>query len=482
MKKIFLSRRTLLRGAFGTALGLPLLEAMTPSRRAEAAPECLRYLVCFGGYSLGADDDPAPSAFVPTRVGSGYTPGAALAPLGSLADEVTVVSGLRIPMAIDESDPVPAAGRIGGDSFHFHPNPLFTGNRQVGGAFDATVTGASSDRIVANTIGADSVFDTLTYRVQALFYMLGGQVTDVPRYRDTLSFTDNGGPSAVPAAPLTSPELAYQSLVSPLGSTDPRLALELAKRRSVLDLVDRRMGGLVPRLSHADRMRLEEHYDAVRRLERLLTEEVGGCQPFAHPGADPPLGSQFNDPMDFEINAGYSDEETRSAVFHDLIRLAFTCDLSRSATLMYSMFQSFMNVHEPTGLRWNQHSAHHDGGNTTDITQIIAWHMRMFSDLLTKLRDTPEGDKNLLDRCAIVFLNEGGHGPDPAFGTPWSSHTTEGMACLVAGGAGGLVRGQHVVAPAAANHPANVLITAMNAVGANVSRLGEVTGSMAALR
>jgi hypothetical protein len=50
------------------------------------------------------------------------------------------------------------------------------------------------------------------------------------------------------------------------------------------------------------------------------------------------------------------------------------------------------------------------------------------------------------------------------------------MACLIAGRAGGLSPGQHVVA--AGRHPANVVISAMKAVGAPTETLGEVSGSI----
>jgi hypothetical protein len=51
---------------------------------------------------------------------------------------------------------------------------------------------------------------------------------------------------------------------------------------------------------------------------------------------------------------------------------------------------------------------------------------------------------------------------------------------LVAGGAGGLVQGEHIVAPASANHTANVLISAMHAVGVEQD-LGDVEGTIPAL-
>jgi hypothetical protein len=55
------------------------------------------------------------------------------------------------------------------------------------------------------------------------------------------------------------------------------------------------------------------------------------------------------------------------------------------------------------------------------------------------------------------------------------------MTCAIAGGAGGLVRGQHIVAPSSTNHPANVLITAMRAAGYSGNTLGEVTGEIPSL-
>ena len=53
------------------------------------------------------------------------------------------------------------------------------------------------------------------------------------------------------------------------------------------------------------------------------------------------------------------------------------------------------------------------------------------------------------------------------------------MACLIAGRSGGLAPGRHVVA--SGKHPANVLITAMNAVGVPAASLGEVNGAIPAL-
>jgi hypothetical protein len=114
------------------------------------------------------------------------------------------------------------------------------------------------------------------------------------------------------------------------------------------------------------------------------------------------------------------------------------------------------------------------------VSRAIAWHMKHFGYLVAKLRDTPEADANLLSNTALVFLHEGGHGRDPSSGSRDSSHSTENMACLIAGRAGGLRPGQHVVA--AGRHPANVILTAMQAAGYPQNSLGEVSGDIPALR
>ncbi|MEM6996297.1 MAG: DUF1552 domain-containing protein [Myxococcota bacterium] len=489
MGTIKLPRRTFLRGLGGTVVGLPLLEAMLDSTgRAHAdgtGDVPCRYVVTFGGFTMGADGDASPNGVVPSSTGPGYELLAGTQPFAThgVADEISIVSGLDIPVGNGSSN-VATGGRNGGDSFHFHPNPMLTGNGQVGGVFGTTVTGPSSDQIVADAIGDGTTFRSLPLRVQALFYNQSGGI-DIPANRDTLSFQDEGGGVINPIPPYSSPRQAYDALFTGFVPNDPAEAAAKAflieKRKSALDLVDRRMAGMLERLGAADKQRLERHFDEVRALENRLDaippDQTGACDLLADPGEDPPLGGEPATPSAWNVNLGYSDEDTRAAVMTDLLHMALTCDLTRSATLMYTMWQSFMNIHPLTGQSWNHHIMHHQGA-TSLVNEMINWHFDHFARLIAKLRDTPEGDGTVLDNCAIVFLIEGGHGADPKFGQPWSSHTTENMATLVAGGAGGLTRGEHIVAPPTANHPCNVLLTAMKAVGVDAGSIGEVSGTI----
>src|SRR5262245_12696446 len=91
-----LSRRALLGGLGGVALGLPMLEIMLDGRGISLAADPptvpKRYLVCFGGQSLGSDCDTVHNLYVPDTVGPNYDLKEALKPLAPVQSEVTVVS------------------------------------------------------------------------------------------------------------------------------------------------------------------------------------------------------------------------------------------------------------------------------------------------------------------------------------------------------------------------------------------------------
>ncbi|MEO0604747.1 MAG: DUF1552 domain-containing protein, partial [Myxococcota bacterium] len=437
-------------------------------------PLPLRYLLCFGGHSLRTDEGPA-VRFVPEDTGPAYPVPRALDPLTALdlRDEVTVVSNLRIPSAPEEATP-PARGY---SEFHWHGPTLLAGVSTVA-PFDATMSARTSDRIVMEALGANTAFPSLNYRTQALFYNLGGGL-DIPDNRDTLSFERQGN-RIVPVPPTVSPRLAWQTLFTGfVGEGDDEGLRELQKRASVLDLVDWRMSRVSAKLSGIDRQRLEQHWDHVRTLERrleaLAPDPTEGCQQLLDPGQDPPLGGAFDGPGGNAVNLGYSDEEARAEVFKDLITMALVCDRTRVVTWMITMWQSFMNARPITGHRFNCHDMHHSG-STAELEDVVAWHVAQWGGLVDRLRRTAEGDGTLLDRCAVMLLNEGGTA-DAKEG----SHNSEGMAFLVAGGAGGLVRGEHVRAPDG-THAAQVPISLMRAVGVPDDRLGDVRGEVTGLR
>jgi Protein of unknown function (DUF1552) len=485
-----LSRRLMLRGVGGIALGLPLLEAMVDGKalaQTMAAPK--RYLVFFNGQSLGADGDTRHNDLVPDKVGFAYDLKSATAPLGALASEVSIVSGLKIPWAGENGGVIPAGGRR--DGFHVSTlSPLLCGVRSPETA--TACAGPTSDQIVAKAIGAGTTFPSLTFRVQADWYLS----VSAPYGRDMISYKADSTGRVVPIPPQTSPQQAFQALFSNFSvpgvdeATRKRLAFELKSRRSVLDLVKGDAETLVPKLGAADRLRLQRHLDELRALElrvsMMAPPMTSTCMKPADPGADPavgnPQGQNSSGENTYSVNLGYSDEDARARVFVDLIHMAMVCDLTRVASLQMTMFQSHLNMNALTGQATDCHELGHGGvpGGTLAMAKSHAWHMKHFARLVQKFKDSPEAGGSMLDSSAMVYVFEGGHGFDPEGNKDNSSHSSENMACLIAGRAGGLKPGQHVAATG--KHPANVLVTAMKAVGVAGDTLGEVTGDLPALR
>lgn len=478
-------RRTFLRGLGSLAVALPTLEIMLNSHGealADGTPLPKRFLVCFDGQSLGGDGDPIHNFYVPDTVGANYDLKQALVPLGdygNIKNEISVVSGLKIPWAGENSGMIPAGGRS--DDFHIQSLcPLFTGMRNKA-ASDSTLMGPTSDQVVAEAIAGDTKFRTLNYQVQAAWYLS----VSAPYGRDIMSVKKDTSGALQKVPGVISPKEAYDGLFSGFVPTDPKAAekaaFDLKRRKSILDVVHQNTEKLIPRLGKADQVRLQRHFDEIRDLERRIAlippVATDVCKQPPDPGADPALGgdnaSNGGDAM-FDVNKGYSDEDTRARVFCDMIVMAFACDLSRAGTLMFTMAQSHMNTYKITGMPWDQHELGHSAPEKTKaVSAQIAWHMKHFGYLVSKLRDTPDGAGKLIDSSAVVMLHEGGHGWDPQGVKDNSSHSTERMACLIAGRAGGLKPGQHVVATG--KHPVNVINSAMKAVGVEKD-LGEVTG------
>ena len=483
-----LSRRTLLRGAAGIGIALPWLEAMVGNRALAQVASPLRYLLGYAGMSLGGYDGDINTTFVPTVVGANYDLKAALLNLAPVKSQVSVITGMRIPTAAENGGTVPMAGRLVG----FHGNqtgPLLTGKRGT------SFTTPTSEHLAAALIGGNTPFKPLVVRAQVSRYVDSA----APGTGDNISYRANGtGVQAVP--PRYSPQQLFTALFGNFngtGLTADQVAHQRwlqESRRSVLDSVAAR-GKLREKLGAGDRLRLDAHLQEVRDLETRVASvappTVGLCQKPLDPGPDPQVGSgqvtSSSGNITYTQNLGYSGEDLRAQVMTELVAMAFICDLTRSTLFQFTNSQSFMNMFQITGQRSDLHELSHGShgnqteGNTTQaLAKGINWHMKHWGSLLGRLQAAQEGDHTVLDNTAAVFSFEGGHGFDPADGRAISAHSTENMAMLVAGGAGGLKRGLHI--KATGKHPAQVLLTALRALGSTQNTFGEVTGEIPGLR
>ncbi len=485
MPRFRLSRRSLLRGTAGFAMALPALEVMSGTAHAGAdIPK--RYFVGFAGTSTSFPTFEY-DLLKPDTVGAGYDVKRALQPIADLGirDEVSVITDLEIPWG--EEGSIPAGGRHIG--WHAHSTaPLISGVRSISASNEAA-NGATSDVIAADRLGGGTLHPLLNYRVQAAYYRgSNGDGGD----RGRITYRDEGG-SIIPIDPIQSPRLAYESLFTGFVPPDPAEAAAalaaLRRRRSAVDLVLEDAQALMTRLGTADKQRMERHLDQLRELERRLDEvsapTEGACELLPDPGEDPAIGGSVEngDTGGYESGGAYSDEETRATVLTDLMAMAFTCDLTRSGSMMYTMAQCFLNANPLFGAASDIHELGHYGvgGGEVGLNAVsdgVAWHVKHWGRLVEKLRDTQELDgSSLLEHTAMVMLFEGGWGYDPESGDALSVHSSENMAVLIAGRAGGLnaMGGQHISRPG--GHPAQVINSALRALDID-HEMGEVTGTI----
>lgn len=434
-----LRRRQLLQGV-ASVMALPLLE-LSGGARADVAEDVRRLVIVQFANGCYLPD------WTPPTLGPAWMPSPILEPLAAHRDDITVISGLSNQAAV-------MSGHDAVSNPHARRFPAFltgTGVQPDGAG------GVSIDQLVAQQVGTSTAVPSLVVALTSRNDLHEGR----------FSFA---APSA-PVAPQIDPQALFGQLFAD-GLLDPAQQERIvAERRSVLDHVAADIGSLQTELGAADRMRLQEHLDAVRDLEasiQLLT-----CEP---PPAPPATDSQEPE-----------QRTQRCRILIDLQVMALRCDLTRVVT-----FSLGATAGEPTypfiGVDEGDHTVSHlptnDPVSRDKYLTITRWKMEQVAYLLDRMVE-PELDSRLLDRCALICASELSHG---------GSHDAHALPVWVAGGVGGHIGGRHVAVecdPTTLMYPpadkqwcegavhtpvSNLWMTAARAVGADIDTFGDGTG------
>ena len=424
-----LSRRTVLRGA-GTALALPLLDAMVPALRAQhltaAAPvRRLGFVV----YPLGVDQD----RWRPQSEGGGYRLSEALAPLERHRKKFVVISGLSSDP--DRSKP------------GFHDRALASFMTGVEPTKGKVHVGISVDQVAARSLGKDTQFASLELAAESVNLSLPGPVfksETVP-----LPFEHN-------------PRMLFERLFGDGARIDPVAAAERNQSdRSSLDAVTERIAELKGRLGPADRRKLDEYLESIRDVERRI-EVAMRKQPEGLPETARP--------------AGVPDSWTEHVkLMFDLQVLALRADLTRVWTFLYGREATSMTFpHLDISMGHHEISHHNFEKYKLDaLAKINVDQSRLFAYFLDKLDAIREADSTLLDRSLILF---GSNLSNP------TAHSQRDLPIVVAGGAAGRVAGDRHIRLAGDTTPlTNLYLTLLDKVGVATEKLGDSTGKFSRL-
>jgi hypothetical protein len=450
--KKHLSRRTVLRG-MGVSLALPLLDSMVPAQtrlsKTAAAPRsrlcCIEMVHGSAGSTV---DGSARHYWSPEQEGADFEFTQTLEPLAPYRDYLTIISDTDLRPAGAFAD-----AEEGGD--HFRSSSVFLTAAHPKLTMGADILcGTSIDQMYAQKFGQDTPLPSLCIEsVDASGHCDYGYACV---YSDTISWASPTQP-----LPMTiDPRMAFESMFGD-GSTPEERALRQQANGSMLDRIMHRVSMLQKDLPASDRTRLNEYLDDVREIERRIqkTEEHNRISVArALPAA--PVGV----PDSFEEHV---------KLMFDLQALAFMTDTTRCTAFKMSR-DVCQRVYDGSGVKVPFHSASHHGESTAkiaDFAKINRYHVSMLPYFFEKLKNTPDGDGNLLDHSLILYGSPLGDS---------NAHNHKRVPIFLMGHANGQLKGNMHVRCNDQTPMANVLLTALHKVGMNdVESIGDSTGEIA---
>jgi hypothetical protein len=447
-KSWHLNRREFLRGG-GAALALPFLNGMSwaaGAPGAKALPK--RMLVSYFAYGAYMPNSPSgiPTgkgephhdwSWWPCRDAGPLTFNKSSAPFESLKDSVSYLRGL------DHQGGWGLGGHSSGDVFG-------TGADMVG---TQKTNSISVDQVAANHSGHETRFASMVLGTE------GG--TGSYGMSKTLSHRGPGSP--VPS--LHKPQEIFSRLFEPYsgkGVDDVRAGLK--RESSILDLLMEDSQSLKGRLGKEDQGKVDEYLDSIRTLE----QRVERTSQWTH--EDLPKV----DTKGLNLEVSHRDPQEYIRCMYDLIYLAFQTDSTRFATLMLESENSngsemWNYANYALGYKGATHDIAHK--RPADFSgQWDRWRAEQHAYFLQRLRSTPEGDGNMLDRTVVVWGSA----------HPHASHSTKNYPIHLAGGNKlGLKHGMlHAFEGDKKVPMSNLYVSLLNSVGVPTQSFADSTGPM----
>jgi hypothetical protein len=430
-----LSRRAVLRGAGGT-IALPLLASMLPAGAVRAATPRSRFACIYIPHGA------VMRLWTPGTDGVAFDLPPILRSLEPFRGRVNVVSDLTLPLAYGEDA---SAG-----ANHTRSSAVWlTCARPETGATPRL--GTSVDQVAAGVIGQDTPLPSLELSLEEGGLSGGSGLSGA--YRNTIAWR-------TPTAPLpmeVNPQIVFERLFGD-GATAEERERRRVQAASLLDSVLEDAAALTRTLPGDDRARLEQHLEDVREVERRI--ELAGSKVGAELAIPTrPVGV----PDDFEQHA---------RLMFDLLTLAWAADLTRVGTLMIAKEVSNA-VYPASGINDPFHNLSHHSEVTANIeryARLNAYHTTAtLAYFLGKLRDTPDGDGNLLDHSLVLY----GSGMSNS-----NQHDHEPLPTVVAGGASGALAGGRHIRAGAGTPFANLLVALLDKLAVPAESFGDSTGAV----
>ena len=434
-------RRTFLRGT-GTALALPMLDAMLPAfasaaQIAETRATRLSFFAVPNGIIM--------DKWTPAAAGKGYPITPVLEPLAAFRDRMVVMSGLA------NNEARKLEFEIAGD----HPRAcsayLTAAHPKMTSGADIHC-GVSVDQIAARELGRRTQLPSLEIGLETP--MIGACESAYSCvYYNTIAWR---GPET-PLPMENRPRAVFERLVG--DSTDPaERAARISENRSILDLVSQDLKRLLRSVGQTDRLKLDQYSEAIRSVEQQI-QVAEQHAPKELPDMQKPIG----------IPEKFSEY---ARLMLDLQVLAFQGDMTRVGTFMVG-HEMGGRAYPELGFGDQHHSLTHHQGDKAKIEKVLQiniFHATLYRYFLEKMQSVPDGDGSLLDHSLLVY------------GSPLSDgnmHLYKDLPLLLVAGAATGIEGNRHVTYSAETPIANLYLTLLDRLGINLERFGDSTGQVA---
>jgi hypothetical protein len=440
--KKHMSRRRVLRGA-GVTLALPFLDSMVPAFAQSAGKGAPRFVGIFSAHGWSPtywhDGRPELEATEGRNIGLGFIH----EPLKDFKDQLTICAGL------DATSSMPPAGTSGGD--HARASAALTGAapKRTGGP--DIECGPSIDQLIAQKYGQETLLPSIQLGIED-----PGANTGVCGWGYSCAYT-NSISWAGPHQPLpheVNPLVVFERLFGDGATPEQRVQRRLTNA-SVLDAVTARIAEMNMELPISDRSRMNDYLENVREVERRI--HLAANTSAAAPDMDLPYGPPQS-----------IDEHIK--LMWDLQVLAFQADITRVSALLFARDESGTSYPE-SGVTTANHASSHHGENTKrreDYAKINRYHMRSFAYFLNKLRDTPDGDSNLLENSLVMWTSNMGNA---------NQHSHVNVGQLIVGGAAGAHRPKQLNLMEK-GPTSNFLLSTLHLYGIDQESIGDSTGAV----
>ena len=422
-----LPRRTFLRG-LGTAMALPMLDAMSPALAKTAQrPSRLAFIYVPNGIVM--------KDWTPAAEGADFVLPRTLEPLKGSKDSLLLISGLTHNN-----------GRALGDGPGDHARAAasyLTGVHPRKTAGSDIKCGVSVDQFAAQMLGKQTRFPSIELGCEDGRLVGNCDSGYSCAYSNSISWRGE----STPMPPEVNPRVVFERL---FGTGTPAGG---RYRKSVLDLVSEDAQSLRATLGPSDRRKIDEYLTGVREVEQRIQRAEVKAPEIALPEGVP---AEFADHV---------------RLMFDLLRIAFETDVTRVATFMIAREGSNRTYRE-IGVPDPHHGiSHHKGQEDLieKLSQINRFHVELFASFIDQLAKTPDGDGTLLDRSTVIYgsgLSDG------------NRHSHHDLPVLIAGrGNGAWKPGRHLRVPKE-TPMTNFFLTLLERSGVPAEKIGDSNGRL----